>query len=133
MIFASACVVTTTDNGKGGNGGAGGDKTTSSSSGDTTSSSNVSSGGGAGGSMCTESCADAITNGLDVCASDATSLGYYDTLGTCLCDAKNCETDCKDNMCAGMTPSDACNTCVTKANQAGGGCENEYKACANDI
>ncbi len=141
LVGLSGCVIETTGGGGGGAGGGGvgggtGGQATGGSTGGAGGATGGSGGatGGTGGSTGCMTCGDFITNGSDpamLCTDNGppSSSDLYGALGDCTC-AGACADKCADSVCAGMTISDACLSCVQ---DTAAGCGNEFNECANDI
>jgi len=129
-------------NGAGGAGGAGGATTTSGSMSSNVNTTTVGTTGSTGpgqtstgsGSVCDPnySCAQAITppNGdPKLLCPGSQSYNLYQVLLKCTCGGP-CAAACSANTCLGQMATPGCIKCVQNP---GGGCGNEFKACANDL
>lgn len=108
--------------------------TTTASSTATTTSAATSSSSGTGSCTMPPNCSkcSAYLNGAspppgDVCCGNSATL--LQDFGTCLC-VGTCKSSCEATACVGMTPSNACGSCVSTPDPSG--CLNEFTACQSD-
>jgi hypothetical protein len=79
--------------------------------------------GGAGGSMCADSCASAITDNQDICASSS-GKDAFDALQTCASSDPTCMSDCANFVMNGVNDS-TCGTCL----QGSSACMADFNTC----